>query len=74
MSGLRRHADVIHFPVVRRSAEQSEHPHAWLLRAHRERPSRRAGEEGDELPSPHGIVPGEPKGCRNNIRPHPKSV
>jgi hypothetical protein len=31
-----------------------------VLRARRQRPRRRAAEERDELPSPHGIDPGEP--------------
>ena len=36
-----------------------------LLRTRRERPcSRRAAEERDELPSPHGIDPGGPRGMR----------
>src|SRR6516225_857783 len=40
----------------RRTAEESYYRHRRLLRAHRERPSRRASEQGDELASPNHSI------------------
>src|SRR5215472_6314980 len=38
------------------SVEKSDHRHRRLLRAHRERPRRRATDERDELAPPHSIT------------------
>src|SRR5262249_31976438 len=44
-------------PIGRRPrAEESDHRHGGLLRARRQRPRRRAGEDGDESATPHSIT------------------
>ena len=48
--------------LQRTSVEEPYHRHRWLLRVRHERPRCRAAEDCDEIPSPHGIVPGEPRG------------
>src|SRR5215831_17156665 len=41
-----------------RAAEEPDHRHRWLLRPRRQRPCRRAAEQGDELaPADHSITP-----------------
>ena len=60
--------------VLGEAREHADAPHALaLLRARRERPCRRAAaEKGNELPSPHGIVPGEPRGMRKYYQTSPQ--
>src|SRR5262245_3625234 len=50
-------------PIGRRAAKVADQWHRRLLGARRQRPSRRAAEDCDKLPSPHGVDPAEPDGA-----------
>jgi hypothetical protein len=53
-----RYETGLRFGIVRgRAHEHPDAPHSLaLLRARRERPRRRAAEQGDEIPPPHSIT------------------